>query len=160
MATGRIPFEGANLFELFNRIRLKQPTRVRQHNPGIPAKLERVIDKLLEKKLENRFSDARKLEAFLSQYSAHLQSPTTHREPKLGRSIRLKPWHYLGIATLLTSLIVVAFLLFNSNWRGPARNTDLQETGGSKASASGQHSVKQGGLRPGQNLKLDEKPWL
>lgn len=141
MATGRTPFGGENLFELFNSIRVKRPTRIRQLNPNIPAKLERAIDKLLEKKMENRFADARRLESFLSQYSAHLQAPTTNREPKLRRNLELTRWHFVGLVALVTTLIVANLLLFNSNWFGSPRNDSPNQPSAGQPSGNGQSLV-------------------
>lgn len=110
MATGRSPFEGSNLFELFNHIRIRNPTRVRQWNAQIPVAIERAIEKLLEKDPSQRFGDARKLEDFLRKYSAYLQAPTAHREPKLRRKLRAPTWTNISIVTLVPLLITAAWI--------------------------------------------------
>ena len=58
MATGIRPFEGPTLAVVFEGILGKQPSSVRGHNPQIPAELERVMGRLLEKNREIRYQSA------------------------------------------------------------------------------------------------------
>ena len=54
MATGRKPFIGASTGETIEKIRHSQPEAIARFNYEIPAELERIIRKCLEKDRENR----------------------------------------------------------------------------------------------------------
>ncbi len=58
MATGRLPFEGATTADLFVSILKSEPTAPSEWNPEVPAKLEEVILKALEKDPALRYQTA------------------------------------------------------------------------------------------------------
>ena len=49
MTTGTLPFQGGPAAVIFEAILNGTPTPVRRLNPKLPAKLEEIIDKALEK---------------------------------------------------------------------------------------------------------------
>jgi two-component system LytT family response regulator len=61
MATGRLPFAGANATELLMQILQAQPEAMARFNYEIPAELERIVRKCLEKDCERRYQSARDL---------------------------------------------------------------------------------------------------
>ncbi len=61
MATGRLPFAGANPSETIGRILHEQPEPIGRFHYGLPAELERIIRKCLEKDRERRYQSAREL---------------------------------------------------------------------------------------------------
>ena len=61
MTTGRKPFMGATTGETIDQIRHSQPDAIARFNYAIPAELERIIRKCLEKDRENRYQSAREL---------------------------------------------------------------------------------------------------
>jgi len=61
MATGRLPFAGANAPETMARILQTQPDAMARFNYEIPDELERVVRKCLEKERERRYQSARDL---------------------------------------------------------------------------------------------------
>jgi eukaryotic-like serine/threonine-protein kinase len=62
MATGQLPFVGANNNEIVDRILHSEPERITDSNRHIPPELERVITKCLEKDPDRRYQRARDLE--------------------------------------------------------------------------------------------------
>ena len=61
LATGRLPFSGANATETLARITSSQPEAIARLNYDVPAELERVIRKCLEKDQDARYQSARDL---------------------------------------------------------------------------------------------------
>ena len=61
LATGRLPFSGANATETLARITTSQPEAIARLNYDVPAELERVIRKCLEKDPDARYQSAREL---------------------------------------------------------------------------------------------------
>ncbi len=61
MATGRLPFSGANSTETMARILQAQPDAMARFNYEVPEELERTVRKCLEKDRERRYQSAREL---------------------------------------------------------------------------------------------------
>lgn len=62
MATGRVPFGGRTSAERITNIAHAQPELPSRSNPSIPAELDRIIAKCLEKDLNRRYQSARDVE--------------------------------------------------------------------------------------------------
>ncbi len=75
---GRPPFAAATLDELFMKIRLEEPAAPRRLDPSIPADLDLVVRKTLEKTRSRRYETA---EAFADDLRRHLDG-----EPVLARA--------------------------------------------------------------------------
>ena len=61
MMTGRLPFEGASETEVIDKIIHAEPPAVSRFNYNIPAELERIMRKCLEKDRDRRYQSAREL---------------------------------------------------------------------------------------------------
>lgn len=61
MATGRLPFAGSSPSEMLDRILHAQPEALARFNYDVPAELERIVRKCLEKERERRYQSAREL---------------------------------------------------------------------------------------------------
>ena len=65
MATGRLPFEGETQGSIFDSILNRTPVSPVLLNPGVPAALERIIGKCLEKDRDLRYQHASEIRADL-----------------------------------------------------------------------------------------------
>ena len=61
MTTGRLPFAGTSTSETMDRILHGQLEAIARFNYSVPAELERIIRKCLEKDRERRYQSARDL---------------------------------------------------------------------------------------------------
>ena len=67
MATGHLPFSGNTSAVIFNGILERDPVPATQLNPSLPAKLQEIIDKLLDKDRELRYQSAADLRGDLKR---------------------------------------------------------------------------------------------
>ena len=61
MATGRLPFTGASPSETVTNILDNEPISLTKLSPNRPAQLERIVNKLVAKRADERFQSAREL---------------------------------------------------------------------------------------------------
>ena len=99
MATGKRPFAEVETSKLISAILNRTPLSPATINPGLPAELERIIGKCLEKEPENRYQSARELAIDLRRLQAattsgphesgSLQGEGRHRHTLLSRRMLL-----------------------------------------------------------------------
>jgi len=86
MATGMQPFRGATSGVVLGEILTKAPTAPVRLNPDVPADLERIVNKLLEKDRELRYQSARDLRVDLERLRRTLKEPAlASRAPAVGQ---------------------------------------------------------------------------
>lgn len=74
MVTGAMPFRGDTSAVIFDSILNRAPTPPVRFNPGLPPKLEEIIDKSLEKDRKLRYQTASDLRTDLVRLKRHLDS--------------------------------------------------------------------------------------
>ncbi|HTW31851.1 MAG TPA: hypothetical protein VMD76_09240, partial [Candidatus Sulfotelmatobacter sp.] len=74
MATGKLPFEGATSAVVFHAILQLDPVPVPQLNQAVPAKLQEIVEKLLEKDRDLRYQSAADLRGDLKRLKRDVES--------------------------------------------------------------------------------------
>ena len=85
MATGVRPFRGDSTASLFVSILQQPPVPAVRFNPDIPASLEEIINKCLEKDREMRYQHASEIRSDLKRLKRDMESPTevvNYKRPK------------------------------------------------------------------------------
>src|SRR5438552_6141647 len=77
MATGRQPFTGNTSAVIFDAILNRAPTEPVRLNPNVPAELERIVNKALEKDRELRYQVASEMRADLKRLKREIDSGKT-----------------------------------------------------------------------------------
>jgi eukaryotic-like serine/threonine-protein kinase len=119
MASGRSPFAGASAAETLDRILHAQPEALRRFNPQVPAELERVVRKCLEKDRERRYSSAREVLVDLKNPKRDLEvgapAAAAAGQQRWPRRLRSRRW----LATSALVILVGAALSYLFLFRGP-----------------------------------------
>src|SRR5262245_50443555 len=87
MATGRLPFYGANTSETLDRILHSQPDAMARFNYDAPAELERIVRKCLEKERERRYQSAGELLVDLKNLKRDSDSKAALKEVSAGQAV-------------------------------------------------------------------------
>ena len=110
MATGTLPFPGATIATIFERLLTKDPPTPSLLNAAVPAELDRIILKALEKDADSRYQSAADMRADLRRLRRLSESGVTAAAaPRRGW---IKPVA-IG-APLLTALAAGGFFLYQS----------------------------------------------
>jgi Tol biopolymer transport system component len=129
MATGTMAFPGETTGAVFDAILHKAPASALRLNPELPAEMERVISKCLEKERELRYQNASDLRADLKRLRRDTSSgeSATVAAP---RARRPRLWYGFG-GLLLSVMAVAAYVTFgrvSSSSRTPRLTNPRQVT--------------------------------
>ena len=81
MATGRLPFAGTTATETMDRVLHAQPESIARGNEEVPAELERIVRKCLEKDRERRCQSARELLVDLKNLQRDMVNKANMQKP-------------------------------------------------------------------------------
>jgi eukaryotic-like serine/threonine-protein kinase len=113
MATGRQPFTGNTSAIIFDAILNKPPTAPVRINPDLPAQLEGVINKCLEKDRSLRYQTASDLRADLQRFRRDTQSSkiaAVSGTTPVGQATKSRRWPVVAGAISAAAIIVIAIL--------------------------------------------------
>jgi len=128
MCTARPPFRSETSYGTLQRICESQPRLIREVNPEIPPWLAAFIDRLHEKKPDDRFQTAHEVAQLLEQCLAHVRQPDVAPLPAavidlitkhIHAPMRRAAWHFLSTprprraASLIVATIAV---LVTAGW--------------------------------------------
>ncbi len=114
MVTGRLPFEDADYGTVMRAHITRQPPALLQANPDIriPAGLQKVISKALEKKPEKRYQSMEELRAAIEALPEDLDDSTAARPSLMPK---ISPVWLAAGASMLTALLVAGFLFMKKS---------------------------------------------
>jgi len=156
MATGHQAFYGSTTAAIFDGILHKAPTSPVRLNPELPAKLEEVISKALEKDRELRYQSAAELRSDLKRLKRDIDSARTaaasggvtaaQAQPVAGATVAptgetarrpaSKRWVWLGLACLAVMAAAASWLVLSrrtAQRAGPLKVIPFTSTAGEKA---------------------------
>jgi eukaryotic-like serine/threonine-protein kinase len=111
MATGTLPFQGESPGAIFDAILHKVPVAPVRLNSELPAKVEDIISKSLEKDRDVRCQSARELKADLKRVRRDTESQTQLTVPPPSKRVGTSAWKiamYAAIVLIVGTLIVGA----------------------------------------------------
>jgi eukaryotic-like serine/threonine-protein kinase len=163
MATGVVPFRGESSAVIFHAILGETPKPATKVNSSVPAELQRIIDKALEKDRELRFQSAAEIRSDLQRLrrdsdSRKLSGATVAAAAQAPVSAAGKGW--LWIAGVAVVLIAVAGGIYFFFRRQPARLTNKDTIVLADFSNTTGDSVFDGTLREGLAAQLEQSPFL
>ncbi len=111
MATGRLPFQGGSTGVIFDAILNRTPESPRRLNPALPAELEGVIGKCLEKDSNLRYQRAREIVADLQRLKRDRDSAQMGRQSGTVSKGRWRTIIAVVVAALLACVVAGYFYL-------------------------------------------------
>ena len=123
MATGQLPFRGESSAVIFHEILDRTPVAAVRLNPDLPAELERIIDKALEKDRNLRYQHAADMRTDLQRLKRDTETgkATAIREAAL-TAPRAPLWSRLKIGTRILALAIIVGTL-TAGWMYLHRGT-------------------------------------
>src|ERR1039457_6721936 len=161
MATGKLPFRGESSGMVFDCILNRDPVPPVRLNPAVPAELERIIDKCLEKDRNLRYQHASEIGADLQRLKRDTGQPpgpgrvTAAAQPGAATAIA-KRRKAIAAAAAVLALSAAGYFYFHRTPRLTDKDTivlaDFTNTTGDP--------VFDGTLRQGLAVELEQSPFL
>jgi serine/threonine protein kinase/tetratricopeptide (TPR) repeat protein len=155
MATGKLPFRGDTSGAITDAILHKDPVAPARLNSEVPAELEQIINRALEKDRRLRYQHASQIRADLQRIKSESASASVAREGKA-------PSHAGMLWKLLASAAVIAAALVLGRYitRAKPKLTDRDAIVLADITNSTGDSLFDGGLRQGLEVQLEQSPFL
>ncbi|MBD3258421.1 protein kinase [candidate division GN15 bacterium] len=129
MCTGKLPFEATDRVSTLAKILEVRHPRVREHNEALPAELERIIDKCLQKQPADRYQDTRDLVVDIRNLRREFESGITDTDSFIGSApgARKRTGVFKSMNLLIAAVLVVAMVVVAINFLGDfGGSSDLQ----------------------------------
>ncbi len=162
MGTGRLPFRGATSVETFNAILNSAPVEPVRINPNLPAELERIIHRALEKDRTLRYQHASEMRAELQRLKRDSDQNRKGFTPgiqagSIAGKKRRKPV-VIGALALIAVLVLAAGIYFYA-YRTPKLTAKDSVVVADFANTTGD-PVFDGTLRLGLSFQLRQSPYF
>src|SRR5690242_12211496 len=158
MAAGTVPFRGESSGVIFKAILDGTPTAAVRLNPDVPAELERIINKCLEKDRNLRYQHASEVRTDLRRLKRDTDSARLTTSTKGGAPTEIsRRWKVIvPAATAVLALAAAGYFYFHRTLRLTDKDTivlaDFTNTTGDP--------VFDGTLRQGLAVQLEQSPFL
>lgn len=151
MATGRRAFAGDSIEQIRYAILHTEPLPVRKLNPQLPAELERIVNKALNKDPEKRYQSAAELSSDLKKLK--LQTASRKMAAERWRS----PWT-LGLTAVLVAALIAGGLYYRSRLARMLTEKDTLVLGDFSNSTG--DKVFDSTLKQALSITLSQSPFL
>jgi Tol biopolymer transport system component len=111
MASGHRPFTGDSGIAMLHQIVAEQPKPLHQWNPLVPAELERIVSKALEKDRELRFQSAAELRSDLMRLKRASSSNASALAADSAIRSRTFRWRAIAVAAAAAAVLVAGWFL-------------------------------------------------
>jgi serine/threonine protein kinase/Tfp pilus assembly protein PilF len=155
MATGVLPFRGESPAVIFKAILDGKPTAAVRLNPEVPAELERIIDKALEKDRDLRYQSAADMRTDLQRLKRDSESVKAPAATAPTR--RRLPWIAGAVLILLAAAGAAYYFLVQ---RHAPKLTDKDTIVLAEFANTTGDPVFDGTLRQGLSAQLEQSPFL
>jgi serine/threonine protein kinase/tetratricopeptide (TPR) repeat protein len=158
MATGERAFTGETEATLHDAIQHRDPKPVRKLAPEISPRLEAIIDKCLEKQLEQRYPSASELHTALVEAQHYVDATRLGEKPKT--SAMGRRWFFGSAIAAAIAIGVIAGITY---WRSSHRSiklTDKDTIVLADFNNSTGESVFDGTLKEALAINLEQSPFL
>jgi eukaryotic-like serine/threonine-protein kinase len=154
MATGVLPFRGESSAVIFNAILQGAPTPAVRLNPEVPADLERIIGKALEKDRDLRYQSAAEMRTDLQRLKRDSES---HKSSAVTARRRRLPWIAGAAALILLAAAGTGYFFLH---RRAPKLTEKDTIVLAEFTNTTGDSVFDGALRQGLSAQLEQSPFL
>jgi len=161
MATGALPFSGDTSGVIFEAVLNRTPVAPLRLNPRLPADLERIINKALEKDRNLRYQTAGEMRADLQRLKRDTDSGTIHAttSAQAASAPSRSRWLWPALAAIVLIAAIAGIIYYRSR---PAATALSQKDTVLLAdfANSTNDPVFDGTLRQGLAVQLDQSPFL
>ena len=164
MVTGTLPFRGSTSGTIFEAILNREPVAPVRLNPEVPAKLEEIINKALEKDRDLRYQHAADMRTDLQRLkrdseSGHRSAASSGNRPVAeAPAARFATLWKIAIPVLTVALLVAGGLYYRSLQGN--RLTDKDSIVLSDFDNKTTDSIFDGTLKQGLSVQLEQSPFL
>jgi eukaryotic-like serine/threonine-protein kinase len=157
MTTGQLPFRGESSAVIFNAILERAPVPPIRFNPDVPADLERIIAKCLEKNRNLRYQHAADIRTDLQRLKRDTESQEMAAVQLSATATPKKRLFWItGAMALVLAAVVAAYLL----WHRPAKLTDKDTIVVTDFTNTTGDPVFDDSLKLGLATQLEQSPFL
>jgi tetratricopeptide (TPR) repeat protein/tRNA A-37 threonylcarbamoyl transferase component Bud32 len=157
MATGQLPFRGDSTATIFDAILNRAPVALVRLNPDVPAELERIISKALEKDRNLRYQSAAEMRTDLQRLKRDSESGTVAVPEAL--AVRFAKLWKVAVPVLLVALLIAGGFYYRSQQQSK-RLTDKDTIVLSDFDNKAGDAVFDDTLKQGLSVQLEQSPFL
>ena len=125
MSTGRLPFDGGSDAAVYEALLHRAPSPATVLNPGLPAELDRIIDRALEQDRELRYQSASDLAAELKRLQRQSTGPRARTATRDARRARRRAGILAPRYRWWAAAAVIGALAISGIWIGRTGDRDV-----------------------------------